>query len=103
MGVGLEMIFFLVVLVAGGYLIYRVAFRKKTGDPDVGRPASRTMRLATISAGVGLIIVIALTLEFCHNQGDRMDKNTHEDNSLDNTGKGENEDDHRDDGDETQR
>ncbi len=93
----------LLMLVAGGYIIYRAVIRGKTSGPGLDKPASKPMRLATISAGVGLIIVIALTLEFCQEQNNRMDKNTHEDNSLDNVGKGENEDDNRDDPDETQR
>ncbi|MFC5408337.1 hypothetical protein ACFPMF_03395 [Larkinella bovis] len=105
MGVGLEMIFFLGLLVVGAYLIYRVAFkgRRRLQADDFKGPRATTRRWATIAAGVLLVIVIALTLEFCREQQHRMEKNTHENNAQDNIGKGENEDDNRDDGNDTQR
>jgi heme/copper-type cytochrome/quinol oxidase subunit 2 len=105
MGVGIEIIIILVLLAFGGTVVYWAVAgrRKKDKFPPMSRHDSSRLRWATIVAGVLLILVIALTLEFCSEQKQRMDKNTHEDNSLDNVGKGENEDDNRDDGDDTQR
>ncbi|MGA0557945.1 hypothetical protein ACO2Q8_14905 [Larkinella sp. VNQ87] len=93
MGVGIEMIFFVLLLAAGGFIIYRMGFRGKSRlrRSDFTRPGSGPLRVATITAAVALIVAIALTLEFCSEQQNRMDKNTHEDSSLDNVGKGENE------------
>lgn len=105
MGVGIELLFFVALLLVAGYIIYRVVSRgrQEVSSSDGTRADSKPMRLALFSAGIGLIIVIALTVEFCQEKNDLMDKNTSKDNSVDNIGKGENEDDNRDDGDDTQR
>jgi uncharacterized membrane protein len=99
MGVGIEMIFFLGLFLFAAFIVYRLVFskRSKIRLSDFTQPGSTLLRWTTISVGVLLIILVALTLEFCSEQQHRMDKNTHEDNALDNVGKGENEADDDDD------
>ncbi|GAB3255816.1 hypothetical protein GCM10027347_17220 [Larkinella harenae] len=93
MGVGIEMIILAILLVGGGFFIYWIAFRgpSRIRFVDFTKPGMRPRRLAVLSALLFLLIVVALTFEFCSEQQHRMDKNTYKDNSLDNVGKGENE------------
>lgn len=99
MGVGIEVIILLILLVGGGFFIYWIAFRGSSGIrlADFTKPGMRMRRLGVLSALVILLIAVVLTLEFCSEQKNRMDKNSYEDNSLDNTGKGENEPNGQDD------
>lgn len=104
MGLGIEMIIILLLIALGGFVVYWVVGRRKNVKfSALSRREATMLRWTTLVVGVLLILLVSLTLEFCSEQQHKMDKNTREDNSLDNVGKGENEDDNRDDGDDTQR
>ena len=105
MGIGIEVIIILILIALGAFVVYwaTMSRRKKIKFSDLSRRDSSLLRWTTIAAGVLLILLVTLTLEFCSEQQHKMDKNTRKDNSLDNVGKRENEADNRDDGDDTQR
>ncbi|WP_234733613.1 hypothetical protein [Tellurirhabdus bombi] len=72
-----------------GYLIYRIVFKKEYPN----QTNRRVPWLQGVALGVSalLIVLLAINLEFCSQQKNRMDKNTTKDNGLDNIGKEENE------------
>ncbi|WP_266364661.1 hypothetical protein [Tellurirhabdus rosea] len=102
MGFGFELVLFvLVILLFLGFIIFRYSRKGAMAAPTNRDPRGTAfLRWLLPALGVGLVALIAINLQFCHQQQNtRMEKNTRENNSLDNVGKGENEDNHQGAGD----
>jgi uncharacterized membrane protein len=89
MGVGIELFIIAPLVFFSLYLIYRLVFKKKYQGQDDRRASF--VQWAALVVSVLLIVALAINLEFCSQQKNRMDKNKTDDNSLDNIGKEENE------------